>query len=72
MSVGEWNLFIILFFSAVGLGYFIYGKRQRSGPSLIAGLGLMIYPYFISNAWGLIGLGLLFMAIPFAARRFGI
>ena len=69
MSHQEWNLFIIVFFNAAGLGYFIYGKKQRKAVPLIAGLLLMIYPYFISNAAGLVLIGLFLMAAPFGARR---
>jgi len=46
-----------LLFSSIGLGYFIYGKRQKAVAPLFCGLGLMIYPYFVSNSllrchWG--------------------
>jgi hypothetical protein len=72
MTSDEWNLFIIVFFSAVGLGYFVYGKRQRKGSALIAGLLLMVYPYFISGTLLLVLVGLLLMAGPFAVRRFDL
>lgn len=72
MTSDEWNLFIIVFFSAVGLGYFVYGKKQRKASALIAGLLLMVYPYFTSGTLGLILIGLLLMAGPFAAKRFDL
>jgi hypothetical protein len=65
------NLFLILFFSAAGMGYFIYGKRQKNASALMAGLLLMIYPYFISGTVGIVGVGLLLMAAPFIAKRMG-
>jgi hypothetical protein len=65
------SLSLSVLFGAVGFGYFIYGKRQRQGPPLIAGLLLMIYPYVISGTWSLIVVGLILMASPFAARRLG-
>jgi hypothetical protein len=65
------NLFLIVLFSAIGLGYFVYGKRQREGLSLIAGLLLMIYPYFISGTLGIVAVGLALMAGPFIAKRMG-
>jgi hypothetical protein len=65
------NLFLIVWFSAVGMGYFAYGKRQRNGIALIAGLLLMIYPYFISSTLGIVGVGLALMAGPFIAKRMG-
>jgi hypothetical protein len=72
MTSDEWNLFIIVFFSAVGFGYFIYGKKQRKGSALLAGLLLMVYPYFISSTLGLVLTGLLLMAGPLAAKRFDL
>lgn len=36
-------------FSSIGLGYFIYGKKQQQTMPLICGIALMIYPYFIEN-----------------------
>ncbi len=48
---------------SVGLGFFVYGKKQRRGPHLAAGVLLMVYPYFVSSvplmlviAAGLLGL----------------
>jgi hypothetical protein len=35
--------------SSIGLVMFIYGKRQARAPHMIAGLVLMVYPYFVSN-----------------------
>jgi hypothetical protein len=65
------NLFLTVLFSSIGLGYFVYGKRQRAGPSLAAGLFLMIYPYFVSSTLGIIAVGLALMAGPFLAKRMG-
>lgn len=65
------NLFLIVWFSAAGMGYFAYGKRQHNGIALAAGLLLMVYPYFTSGTVLLIAVGLLLMAAPFIARRLG-
>ena len=35
--------------SSVGLGFFVYGKRQRRAPHLGAGVLMMVYPYFVSS-----------------------
>ncbi|MDN5418180.1 MAG: amino acid transport protein, partial [Acinetobacter sp.] len=43
------SLFLGLIFSSIGLGYFIYGKRQRMNMPFICGITLMIFPYFIEN-----------------------
>lgn len=55
-----WNLF----FSAIGLGYFIYGKKQRQGMPLVTGLALMIFPYFVSNVYAVVLVGIVLLALP--------
>ena len=57
-----------LLFGSIGLGYFIYGKKQRSAVPLCCGLALMIYPYFVSNML-LVGIGVALCAVPYFLRR---
>lgn len=57
-----------LLFSSIGLGYFIYGKRQHSPIPLLCGLGLMVYPYFVSGRLMLIVIGGALSAIPYFIR----
>ena len=40
-----------LLIGTVGMGIFIYGKRQQRFPQLVAGVALMAFPFFLSNAW---------------------
>ena len=46
-------------FSSIGLGYFIYGKKQQRTMPIICGIALMIYPYFIENTVVLILIGII-------------
>lgn len=57
-------------FGIFGMGYFAYGKKQGHGPALVAGLGLMLFPYFVSDVLAVALIGVAFMALPFVARRF--
>lgn len=57
-----------LLFSSIGLGYFIYGKRQKAVAPLFCGLGLMIYPYFVSSSILLVAIGVVLMALPYFVR----
>ena len=34
---------------AVGMGFFVYGKKQQRIPQLLAGIALMGYPYFVDS-----------------------
>jgi hypothetical protein len=43
----------------------MYGKKQRSPIPLIAGLGLMVFPYFISNVYLIVIVGAALMALPY-------
>ncbi len=55
-------------FGAIGLGYFLYARRQREPVPLVCGVALMAIPYFISNPWLLVLAGVVLMAVPFVVR----
>jgi hypothetical protein len=57
-----------LLFSSIGLGLFLYGKKQRAVVPLVCGIVLMIYPYFIANVTVLIVIGVVVAAIPYFFR----
>jgi hypothetical protein len=54
-----------LLFSSIGLGFFLYGKKQRAVVPLVCGLVLMIYPYFIPNVIVLVAIGVVLIAVPY-------
>ncbi len=57
-----------LLFSSVGLGFFIYGRKQRKVVPLLCGIGLMGFPYFVPNTAALIAIGVMLMAVPYFVR----
>jgi len=57
-----------LLFSSIGLGFFLYGKKQRAVVPLVCGIVLMIYPYFIANVTLLIAIGVVLAALPYFFR----
>jgi len=57
-----------LLFSSIGLGYFIYGKKQRAIVPLMTGIALFIFPYFITNVYILVLTGAALIALPFFVR----
>jgi len=61
-------LFWGLIFSSIGLGFFMYGKRQKAVVPIVCGIGLMIYPYFISSTGLLVSIGAALIAIPYFVR----
>jgi hypothetical protein len=56
-------------FSSIGLGYFIYGRRQGKTIPLLCGVALMAYPYFMPNVPALVIIGAIFVAVPYFIRR---
>ncbi|MCJ7558441.1 MAG: hypothetical protein MUP90_16220 [Gammaproteobacteria bacterium] len=53
-----------LVFGSIGLGFFLYGKKQRAVVPLVCGLALMLFPYFVSNVYVLVSIGLVLIAVP--------
>ncbi len=57
-----------LLFSSIGLGYFLYGKKQKAVVPLFCGLSLMIYPYFVSSTPWLVAVGVALSVLPYFVR----
>ena len=49
MSLG--HLLVVVFFSLVGFAAFGYGKKNGEARPMVIGAALMVYGYFVSNAW---------------------
>jgi hypothetical protein len=57
MHFNPYNLLAGFIFGTLGWGAFIYGRKLELWQPRAIGLGLMLYPYFISNSWLLWGFG---------------
>lgn len=57
-----------LLFGSIGVGYFLYGKKQKKGVPFICGIGLMIFPYMVSNTILLVIVGCLLLVIPYFVK----
>lgn len=57
MSLDATLLFLSLFPSGAGFVLFMYGKKQQRWPQLVAGLLLMVYPYFANSVLSLAAIG---------------
>ena len=62
------SLFLGVLFGSIGLGFFIYGRKQRKVVPLLCGIVLMIVPYFIPNTLLLFAVGAVLVAIPYFIR----
>lgn len=56
-------------FSSIGLGYFIYGRKQQQLVPLLCGIGLMGFTFFVSNSYVLVAIGAVLMALPYFIRN---
>jgi hypothetical protein len=54
-----------LVFGSIGMGYFVYGRKQYRLVPLLCGLGLMLFPYFLSNSYAIVAIGAALMAVPY-------
>jgi len=62
------SIFWGLLFGSIGLGYFLYGRKQQAIVPLFCGLALMVFPYFVSNAILLVAIGLALAVLPWFFR----
>jgi hypothetical protein len=62
-------LFLWIVTGAIGVAYFMYGKRQERITFLGAGVCLCVYPYVVHNLALAILIGLGLAAAPFVLDR---
>jgi len=62
--IDTWSLVFGLVFSSIGLGYFIYGRRQDNAVTRYCGIALLMYPYFMDGRYDILVVGLLLTALP--------
>ncbi|HET7595571.1 MAG TPA: hypothetical protein VFK15_01435 [Burkholderiales bacterium] len=66
--MNPWVLMWGVLFSSVGVGFFIYGKKQKTLMPFVCGLALMVFPYFVSNTAALVAIGTGLIALPYFVR----
>ncbi len=60
-SIMVWSIL----FGGIGIGYFIYGRKQKAIVPLCTGLALFVFPYFMSSVTMLLIVGIVLVAIPY-------
>ena len=71
MSIDPGLLFLSLVTSGAGLVLFVYGKKQGRWPQLLAGIVLMVYPYFVDTLALSVGIAAVIVATMWLAIRQG-
>jgi hypothetical protein len=64
------SIIVGIFMGIIGMGYFIYGKKNAEFNFLLFGVVLMIYPYLVKSAVTSLVLGVIFTLCPFLIKRF--
>jgi hypothetical protein len=62
------TLYTGLILGSIGLGYIVYGRKQKNPIALISGVVLCGVPYFTSNIILLAAAGIALMVLPFLIR----
>lgn len=63
----SWLLWGLLF-GAIGLGLFVYGRKQKATVPMVCGLSLMIFPYFVDDTLLLISVGVALILAAYFIR----
>lgn len=58
-------MMLSILFGSIGMGMFVYGKKQQRVIHLAAGMALMVCPYFIPHVVALGVVGVLLVVVPF-------
>lgn len=59
------QLFIGLVAGAIGVGYFVYGRREGRFAPMLCGIALCVYPYLVTGTLALCVIGAALLAAPF-------
>jgi len=64
---------LLLSFAIGGAGFVCvaYGKRQGRLPQMIAGLALIVFPYFVPNLLGMVAIAIAIFGLLALAIRMG-
>jgi hypothetical protein len=57
-----------MLFGAIGMGFFVYGNRQKAFVPLFVGMALCVFPYFIPNVYALVIVGAILIVLPYFIR----
>ncbi len=65
------SLITSLMVGSVGLGLFLYGRKQTRVPHLAVGITMMVYPYFVTGTLPMLGIAVVLLGGLWALRNAG-
>jgi len=57
-----------MLFGSIGLGFFLYGKKQKKVVPFVTGITLFVFPYFVPDLLVMLIAGTVICAIPYFIR----
>jgi hypothetical protein len=57
---------------SIGLGVFVYGKKQRRMPHLLVGIVMMVYPYVVPSVALMLVIAFALLGLLWLASYLGI
>ena len=57
-----------MIFGSIGVGFCMYGRKQKAIVPLCVGIALCVFPYFVANVYALVLIGAVLMVIPYFVR----
>jgi len=72
MSFDGGSLVASFIVSGIGFVLFEYGRRMKRVPQIGVGLVMLIYPYFIANVWGMLGVAVVLLVLLWLALMRGM
>jgi hypothetical protein len=71
-NLSQGSLLSSLLVSSIGLGLFLYGKKETRLPQLGAGLALMVYPVFVASTGWMLAIAGGVLGALWVALRMGL
>jgi hypothetical protein len=72
MALDGNSILASLFVSSIGFVLLGYGKKQARYPQVLAGLVLLVFPYFVAGVLPMFAIALVILAALWAAVRAGL
>lgn len=71
MSLDGNSLLASIFVSGIGFVLFAYGRKQARYPQVLAGLALLVFPYFVPDVLAMFAIALVILVGVWGAVRAG-
>jgi hypothetical protein len=71
MDLGLTNILLGGLVGLVGLGLLGYGRKEVRVPHMVVGLIFLVYPYFVGNAFAIVGIAVALVAALTLVSRLG-